>query len=93
MSSLFRPSGGRPDRITPGAWARRLQDRVAMAFFEHPEYVTMDFDDVRPLIFTQAELDRMRRTDMRIACLFLDATEWRPHVDVCWRMTTRSSST
>jgi hypothetical protein len=41
----------------------------------------MDYDDVRPLIFSVAELDRMRRTSMRVGCLIGDATRWRPHVD------------
>ncbi len=82
MSSRFDP-GQYPVESAPArGFERRLQDRVAAAFFEHPEYIDRCWEDVQPLIFSVAELQEMRNVPMLIGCLMLDATEWRPSVHV-----------
>ena len=82
MSSRFDP-GQYPVEFAPArGFERRLQDRAAAAFFEHPEYIDRCWEDVRPLIFSEAELLEMRNVPMLIGCLMHDATEWRPSVRV-----------
>ena len=82
MNSWFDP-GSYSVGVAPAAgFERWLQERVATAFTEHPEYIDRSWETVQGLIFSGGDLDRMRATVMRIGCLFLDASEWRPQVRV-----------
>ncbi|HLF40904.1 MAG TPA: hypothetical protein VI854_05440 [Acidimicrobiia bacterium] len=80
MDSLFDPGRHPPRRIPAEGIEEWLQDRVAAAFAEHPAYGSMPWEEVQRLVFSDADLDGLRRVPMRIGCLILDAAQWRPFV-------------
>jgi hypothetical protein len=82
MSSRFDPGRYKVDLAPARGFERRLQDRVASAFFEHPDYIDRCWDDVRPLIFSEDELHEMSDVPMLIGCLMLDSAQWQPFVHV-----------